>query len=129
MMKLLKKVVGLSEEKGEVGRYYVYELINPLTDRVFYVGKGTKDRVSSHEKETRAILKSGRMMRLHHKHKVILEIWDAGQEVRQNIVWRTDDEEEAFQVESRHINWYGLERLTNETYGKRPRLKRIRRVA
>ena len=30
------------------GRFYVYYLINPLTDRVFYVGKGTGARCKQH---------------------------------------------------------------------------------
>ena len=31
--------------------YYVYELIDPRDDRVFYVGKGKKGRIDQHEAE------------------------------------------------------------------------------
>lgn len=35
--------------KEEVkNRYYVYHIINPLTDRIFYVGKGTGSRCKQH---------------------------------------------------------------------------------
>jgi hypothetical protein len=64
------------------------------------------------------------MMKMKHKHKVILQIWDAGYDIVQAIVWRTDDEEEVYQVESKLINSYGLERLTNATYGHRPKKRR-----
>lgn len=86
-----------------------------------YVGKGTKDRVLAHEKETRAILKSGRMMRMKHKHKVIHEIWKTGYDVVQQIVYRTDDEQEAYAMEYKAIDDFGLENLTNATYEHRPR--------
>lgn len=29
-------------------RYYVYHIVNPLTNRIFYVGKGTKSRCKQH---------------------------------------------------------------------------------
>lgn len=30
-------------------RYYVYILVNPIDDTIFYIGKGTKNRVFAHE--------------------------------------------------------------------------------
>lgn len=118
----------------QTGQYYVYELRYPkeeafgwLSGGVFYVGKGTRDRVLAHEKETRRILKSGRMMNLKHKHKVILGIWDAGYDVHQVFVYRTDDEWDAYMYESDLIRRIGLEHLTNATYGYNPRRKRVRK--
>lgn len=96
------------------------EVFGHNAGKTFYVGKGTKDRVLTYEKETRSILKSGRKMKLKHKHKVIIEIWDAGYDVIQQIVYRTDDEQEAYEIESRAIDEIGLEHLTNSTYGHRP---------
>lgn len=115
----------------QVGRFYVYELRYPddsafgwQAGKTFYVGKGTKDRILAHEKETRRILKSGMFMRLKHKHKVIISIWDAGHDIYQVIVYRTDDEYDAYMHESRLITGYGLENLTNATYGYNPNKRR-----
>lgn len=118
-------------QTDRVGRFYVYELRYPEDDRfgwmsgkVLYVGKGTQDRILAHEKETRRILKSGRMMELSHKNKVILGIWDAGMDVHQVIVYRTDDEYDAYMFESDLIRRIGLENLTNSTYGWKPKRRR-----
>lgn len=131
MLSLLKGTIQRITHSGR-GRYYVYRLHYPddhhafglLAGRVFYVGKGTRDRVLAHERETRAILKSGRLMLLKHKHKTIIGIWDAGYDVVQEIIFRTDDEDEAFAVESAEIDRIGLAHLTNATYGRRPRRRR-----
>jgi hypothetical protein len=32
-------------------KYYVYELVDPRTSRVFYVGKGRGKRMHAHERE------------------------------------------------------------------------------
>ncbi len=49
-----------------------------------------------------------------HKHKVIMDIWQAGHEVVEEIVGRTDDEEVALQAEAFQIAMQGIENLTNE---------------
>jgi len=126
----VKEILGLEGQK--YGRFYVYELRDPRFSppRTFYVGKGTADRIYQHEKDMQRLLKRGRagVMRLQPKHKRILEIIDDGYSVVYAIIFRTDDEEEAYQVESRRIEHYGLEKLTNETYGYNSAKVRARRA-
>lgn len=123
----IQKTVGTGE-----GRYYVYELRYPLdvmafgnrAGKVFYVGKGTRNRMFDHERETRRLLESHRYQYMRHKHKVIYEIGSEGYDVIQEIVYRSDDEEEAYAAESSLIRKYGLHNLTNATYGRRPKRRR-----
>src|SRR4051794_1944331 len=61
---------GVSEHLG----YYVYALIDPRNEAIFYVGKGKGDRVYQHARhakkvarsESRAELKLGRIQDIHH---------------------------------------------------------------
>ena len=126
----VKEVLGLDGHK--YGKYYTYELRDPrfTPSRTFYVGKGTEDRLYQHEKDMRRLLKRGRagIMRMQPKHKRILEILDDGYAVEYFILFRTDIEEEAYQVESRRIEHYGLEHLTNETWGYNSVKVRARRA-
>lgn len=125
----VKEKLGL--EHKQYGVYYVYQLIDPRTEppRVMYIGKGKGNRALAHAAETRALLKKGRAgaMRMRHKHKWIIDVWDSGHDVLWTIVYRTDDEEEAYQVESKMIDHFGLEKLTNATYGRRPKTQRTTR--
>jgi hypothetical protein len=124
LMLALRGVKTIDRTPVRFGRWYNYELRYPdepevfgwMAGTTFYVGKGTKDRLLEHEKETRRLLKTN-PMKMKHKHKVILSIWDAGYDVVQVVVHRTDDEQEAYEVEAELIRAYGLERLTNATYG------------
>ncbi len=130
MIDWIKGLLGL--DHNPFGLYYVYELKDPRYSppRVFYVGKGRDARRYDHEEETRAILGVGkgrdragkrafgsRAMLLKHKHKVIIEIWDAGLEVMHGVVFRSDNPCAALRVEAEYINRVGLERLTNERFG------------
>lgn len=124
----VKEQLGFEGHKN--GLYYTYELIDPRFDppRVFYVGKGTGDRMYQHAKDMRRLLKKGTraaMMSLKPKHKRILEIEDDGYHVVYHVPFRTNDPDEAFQVESLLIDKYGLEKLTNETYGHRKRVSNV----
>jgi hypothetical protein len=127
----VKELLGIDGTKD--GKYYVYKLIDPRYQppRVFYVGKGTGNRMYQHEKDMRKYLAAGRagIMRMQPKHKRILEIIDDGYKVIYEIAFRTDNEEHAYQAESAVINDIGLEKLTNETYGYNTQAVRKRRAA
>ena len=94
--------------------FYVYELRDPRTNSVFYVGKGTKNRLEVHSADE----ENSKSARIH-------EIERAGQTVVRIIVGRFRTEEEAFAVEAVFIKWvYGFSNLTNLVHGHRHRLVR-----
>lgn len=90
--------------------YYIYELIDPRDDSVFYVGKGKKGRIDQHEAEAA----KGRQSR---KCELIREIEAAGLKIRKRKVSHHKDEVEAYDAEIERIGLYGLANLTNVTSG------------
>lgn len=92
--------------------FFVYILINSLTDTVFYVGKGRHStRMSSHEWQARKGVQS-------YKCRIIREIWQQGGQVIKQKVAEFADEQDAFIYEWCLITLiYGRENLTNATNG------------
>lgn len=90
--------------------YYVYELIDPRDDAVFYVGKGKNGRIDQHEAEAR----KGRQSR---KCDRIRAIECAGLKIKKRKVSTHADEVEAYQAEADLICFYGLANLTNAIPG------------
>ena len=82
-----------------LGDYYVYGLIDPRSKQIFYIGKGAKNRVFEHEKESLGSPVSEKL-----KLKTILEIKDSGLEVEKIIINSNLTEEEAFAAEASLIN-------------------------
>ena len=98
-----------------LGDYYVYGLIDPRNKQIFYIGKGTKNRVFEHEKESKGSSESEKL-----KLKTISEIKDAGLEVHKIIINSNLTEEEAFAAEASLINAFNYvsdARLTNIVAG------------
>lgn len=94
------------------GIYYVYELINPLTDEVFYVGKGSGMRYADHVGEAKRGVKS-------YKCNVIRKILAQGLELKHRIVKTFNNEDVAYAFEIVHIQKLGQENLTNVSAGGR----------
>jgi len=102
----------LSQSTIEKLGYYVYLLIDPRTNKVFYVGKGCGNRINHHllgvleedVKETEKI-------------KMIRDIQKAGLEVGHTILRHGLTEKEAFEVESAVIDLLGIKNLTNLVLG------------
>ena len=82
-----------------LGDYYVYGLIDPRSKQIFYIGKGTKNRVFEHEKESLGSPDSEKL-----KLKTIADIKNAGFEVEKIIINSNLTEEEAFAAEASLIN-------------------------
>ena len=82
-----------------LGDYYVYGLIDPRSKQIFYIGKGTKNRVFEHEKESLGSPDSEKL-----KLKTIADIKNAGLEVEKIIINSNLTEEEAFAAEASLIN-------------------------
>lgn len=87
--------------------YYVYLLIDPETDEVFYVGKGRSNRIFAHINQALVSLddtdKLGR----------IRDIQAKDMEVKYLIHRHGLSEKEAFEVEASLIDFIGLQELVN----------------
>lgn len=82
--------------------YYVYLLVDPRDNTIFYVGKGENDRVFNHEEKVRKNFNPD-----NDKEVRIKDILDAGLNVEKYIVRYQLTEEQAFIVESVLINLFG----------------------
>ena len=102
----------LSQSTIEKLGYYVYLLIDPRNNEVFYVGKGKGNRINQHllgalddkTNETEKI-------------KKIREIQNIGLEVKHFVLRHELTEKEAFEVESAVIDVLGKDNLTNLVKG------------
>lgn len=103
--------------------YYVYELRDPRSGAVFYIGKGKGNRIHAHEKEAERGVESP-------KCNVIRDIWAAGLQVEKNVIARFVDEVEAYAAEKAIIDDIGLHNLANIAPGGiwRPRERVGRRA-
>lgn len=81
-----------------LGDFYVYALLDPRTNQIFYIGKGTGNRVFAHEKEL--LNTSEDKLKL----KIISEIKAEGLQVKKIIVNSNLTESEAFAAEASLIN-------------------------
>jgi excisionase family DNA binding protein len=90
--------------------YYVYTLTRP-NGEVFYVGKGTGDRIDQHEHEAELGYRT-------EKCDVIRQIWSEGGQVVKRKVYETTVERDALLYEWSLLNLvYGRENLTNQSSG------------
>lgn len=81
------------------GRFYVYGLIDPRTDKIFYIGKGTGNRVFQHVEEAGKNPESEKL-----KLQTIQSIESSGMEVKHILINWGLSEEEAFVAEASLIN-------------------------
>ena len=93
-------------------KYYVYALSDPRTRKIFYIGKGTGNRIFAHV--------NGSLERPAETDKLdmIREINLSGRQVRYEIIRHGMTEEQALEVEAALIDFVGLPRLTNLVLGE-----------
>ncbi len=91
-------------------KYYVYTLSH--NDIIFYVGKGTKNRMYVHEQRAIKGIKSNNNSALFNK---INEILKLDQKIEYTKIFETDDELEAYRIEYEKIDEIGLDNLCNLT--------------
>lgn len=101
-------------------RWYVYELVDPRSDTVFYVGKGQRNRVDQHEEEARKGAIS-------HKCNKIRSIWNAGHQIHKRKIALFWNEVAAYKCEADRIDEIGLHNLTNVMSGSIPIVNWIER--
>lgn len=98
-----------------LGDYYVYGLVDPRNNNLFYIGKGKGNRVFEHELESILSPNSSRL-----KLKTIADIKAAGLDVVKIIINSNLTESEAFAAEAALINvfnYMGDGELTNIASG------------
>src|SRR5437879_2583806 len=91
--------------------FYVYTLTDPRTSKVFYVGKGTGNRLFAHVNE--AIETPSQADKI----GKIREIHARGQQIRYEIIRHGMAETEALEVEASLIDFIGLADLSNRVAG------------
>jgi len=102
----------LSQSTIEKLGYYVYLLIDPRNNKVFYVGKGKGNRINQH------LLGAMNNKNLEtEKIKEIKEIQNSGLEVNHSVLRHGLTEKEAFEIESAIIDFIGKNELTNLVKG------------
>lgn len=79
--------------------YYVYTLIDPRDNKVFYVGKGINSRVMNHAEEAKKICGTLKL-------DLINDIWNSGNEVRYEIFAQNLTEKESFDIECVTIDYF-----------------------
>lgn len=87
-------------------KWYVYELVNPIDGKTFYVGKGSGNRIEQHEKDALKGVCSKKCNKIKH-------IWSLGFEIQRRKNALFCDEQAAYDYETDLIAEIGLSNLTN----------------
>lgn len=105
---MLNKFSQLAEESlsKKSKEFYVYALVDPRDNQIFYIGKGTKNRVFNHVDEA-----IDNIDKKTAKLDLIREIKKSGNEVLQYIIRSSLSEKEALFLESVLIDTLSFEKI------------------
>ena len=117
MVKVMEWRPGVAENLG----FYVYLLIDPRDDRIFYVGKGTGSRCFSHISEARKTTRDSKGD--YEKLATIRAIEDSGEAVGIEILRHGLTEGEAFHLEAATMDLLGFSDLDNQVVGHGTRVR------
>lgn len=101
-------------------KWYVYHLIDPRTMLPFYIGKGSGNRIDSHEKEASKGVCSRKCNLINELRKNNLNV------IKEKISF-FDEEADAYAFEKQEIECIGLENLTNVMPGGKWSYSYVRR--
>lgn len=91
-------------------KFYVYQLIDPSTNLVFYIGKGNGYRCFTHEYQS----KNGNIPHNNkHLFNKINKILNFGNKIIYKIIFTSDIEKDCYDYEEKIIRKYGIENLCN----------------
>jgi len=90
--------------------YYVYHLVDPKDQIVFYVGKGSGNRANCHESQVK---RNPSRYCKSVKDKKIISILSSGNSVKVRIVRQDLNEIESLMLEEEEISRIGIENITN----------------
>lgn len=105
-------------------RFYVYALIDPRDNEIFYVGKGQAERLKSHVKNVISGIEPNIL-----KEERIRKIINSGRCVVEKILIEGISEDSALRLERQLIDDIGLENLTNISPGRLSGIERAEALA
>jgi len=99
-------------------KWYVYNLIDPRNEQVFYVGKGFGQRMFVHKCRALKWVKDNKKNKVNAKlyHKILSILAEHNDYIALKV-FETFDEKEALYYETQEIACYGIENLCNLTLG------------
>ena len=93
--------------------YYVYQLVDPRSNKPFYIGEGKENRAYSH-------LEFKSRCNNPHKDRKIKQIQNQGLQVKVEFLYKNLSKEQSILLEEKIIDSIGLENLTNITKNAHP---------
>lgn len=110
---------GWTKKKYMSKTWYVYHIIDPETNKVFYIGKGHGQRAYIHMTRALKWNKTGKIIPGGNKHlyRKLLKIYNKNLNPVYSISFSSSIEKEVLDREENDIKIFGLENLCNLTHG------------